>query len=152
VHHALAGHRGRKPLGERAISTVSDNRNYECWWQIGSKRYPQDPLRTTHEYYRSLLLCLGLSYDREEPLDLTQQEYLSNRHIGGICTERALGLGFTGINTKQSGDLLVCQLNRLNVPATYGVAGADTAVRMLHIVLCAELIIEIRATGVTLAD
>ena len=136
-----------------AVNAVSDQKNYECWWQIGSKRLPQESLRTTHEFYRSLLLCLGLSYDREEPLDLTMAEYLSNRHMGGINCERVLGVGFTGLNTRNSGDLLTCTLSKLNVPTRYGsVASPNGNVRMLHILLIAEAIIDVRMDGVTVAD
>jgi hypothetical protein len=86
-------------------------------------------------------------------LDLTLDEYISERHIGGVNCEKVLGVGFSGINTKASGDLLTCTLNKLDVPARYGTAAAPNGnVRMLHIVLVAEAIVTIQLSGTSVAD
>jgi feruloyl-CoA synthase len=60
----------------------------------------------------------------------------------------------TGLNTKASGDLLTVQFNGLRMSADWGgpAAAAQIIVRQLHIVLVAEMIIEIRQTGTTVLD
>jgi len=98
--------------------------------------------------------CAAPRLSDEEPLDVTWQEYTSDKHIGAIDCERALGVGFTGLNTKASGDLLTVQFNGLRMSADWGgPAVADhIIVRQLHIVLVAEMIIEIRQTGTTVLE
>ena len=144
------------PLRNQGIrtGTLTDRKSYECWWQIGPKRLPEQPLRYVNEYWAHLNKVFGLSWDREEPLDVTWQEYTSDKHIGAIDCERALGVGFTGLNTKASGDLLTVQFNGLRMSADWGgpAAANQIIVRQLHIVLVAEMIIEIRQTGTTVLE
>ena len=144
------------PLRNQGIrpGTMSDRINYECYWQIGPKRLPEHPMRYITEYWAHLNKVFGLSYDREEPLDVTWLEYCQDKHIGAIDCERALGVGYSGLNTKASGDLLVCNFNGLRMSSAWGgPAPADQIiVRQVHVVLVAEMIVEIRQTGTTVLD
>jgi hypothetical protein len=134
--------------------TMSDRINYECYWQIGPKRLPEHPMRYITEYWAHLNKVFGLSYDREEPLDVTWAEYVQDKHIGAIDCERALGVGYSGLNTKASGDLLVCNFNGLRMSSDWGgpPLAAQFLVRQAHVVLVAEMIVEIRQTGTTVLD
>jgi hypothetical protein len=72
------------------------------------------------------------------------------KFIGGMSCEKALGVAYTGMDTKISGDLLTLTMNDVKVPAGFGVGAAiSNPVSQLHVLLVAELIIEIRGGQVT---
>jgi len=133
------------------VNCFSDSLSFESWWQIGSKRLPDYPLRYAHEYAAHLLKCLSLTWDREEPADLGGlTEYYGrpeakSKFIAAISCEKALGVGFSGMDTKISGDLLTLSLSGIKGKAGYGLAAdVPDPVSQLHVVLIAELVIEIR--------
>ena len=65
--------------------------------------------------------------------------------------EKALGVAYTGINSR-SGDLLTLFLNKMNVPATPGVAAITNFCKQVHIELVMEAVITIRDNSVSVWD
>ena len=70
--------------------------------QIGSKLYPEYPIRSTSECFYSLRKALGIQANNLHSIDITGLEYRSNKFIVGIDTEKLLGLSFTGMNTRNN--------------------------------------------------
>ncbi|MFM7985032.1 MAG: hypothetical protein ACKPKO_37505, partial [Candidatus Fonsibacter sp.] len=78
---------------------------FEFHMQIGSKLYPEYPIRSHAEAYYQLRKTLGLHYAPYHGTDITGWSYRGSKFIIGIDTEKVLDAGFTGLNTR-SGDLL----------------------------------------------
>lgn len=138
-------------LMRRRDGALSDKVNYETRWALGPKLLPDHPLRWHHEYYGHLLKTIGLMWDKEEPIDIPLNRYLDDMHIGAIDCERALGVSWSGLNSR-SGDLLTVQYTNLFTPAALGGARIDDPVPQLHVTLITEAVVEIRDTSVTLLD
>ena len=102
-----------------------------------------------------LLKCLSLTWDREEQADIGGlTEYYGrpgkrSKFIGGISCEKALGVAWTGMDTKVSGDLLTLSMNGLKVEEGFQQEAVTDPMAQLHVLLVAELIIEIRGGMVT---
>ena len=73
-------------------------------------------------------------------LDIDGNDYRNNKFIVGIDCEKILGLSFTGTNTKNS--LMTVRMKTL---------AANQADRF-HILLTAEMVLEIGDSGITTYD
>ena len=117
--------------------------------QIGSKLYPEYPIRSHAEAYYQLKKCLGVQASALHNFDINGCEYRDNKFIVGFDCEKVLEAGWTGLNTR-AGDLLVLKLKYLR-----GLTQAQIAERgaqRMHIVLHSDQILEIRDTGCTVFD
>ena len=108
--------------------------------QIGGTVIPQYPIRSHAECYYSLRKALGLASNNYVSLDIDGNEYRNNKFIVGIDCEKILGLSFTGTNTKNS--LMTVRMKTLD---------ANKADRF-HILLTAEMVLEIGDSGITTYD
>jgi hypothetical protein len=109
--------------------------------QIGSKLFPEYPIKTHAEAFYSLRKALGIQANNLHSIDIDGNEYRNNKFIVGIDTEKLLGLSFTGMNTRNN--LMTVHLKTLD--------GANKADRM-HIILLAEQILELGDTGSMVYD
>ena len=109
--------------------------------QIGSKLFPEYPIKTHCECFYSLRKALGVQANNLHNVDISGIEYRNNKFIVGIDTEKLLGLSFTGMNTK----------NNLMTVLLKTQEGDYKADRM-HIVLLAEQILELGDTGCMVYD
>ena len=111
--------------------------------QIGSKLFPEYPIRSHAEAYYQLRKTLG-KHDQHNSFDITQHEYRCRKFIMGIDMEKVLEAGYTGINTR-AGDLMNIRFDhKSTVSATYATS--------MHIVLTSDQILEIRDSGVQVFD
>ena len=117
---------------------------FELTVQIGSKIYPDYPIRSHAEAYYQLRKTLGVQSSKVHSFDIKPQEYHDNRLIMAIDTEKSLGASFTGINTR-SGDLMTCKFK-------YKTATDARKADRIHIVLHTDNIMKINATGVEIYD
>jgi hypothetical protein len=80
----------------------------EIQWQlqIGSKNFPEMPVRSLAETFYQLKKALGIHGSAFHSLSITPDQYRTDHFIIGIDTEKILEAGFTGLNTR-SGDLMV---------------------------------------------
>ena len=111
--------------------------------QIGSKLFPEYPIRSHAEAYYQLRKTLG-KHDQHNSFDITQHEYRCRKFIMGIDMEKVLEAGYTGINTR-AGDLM-------NVRFDHASAAQATWATQMHIVLTSDQILEIRDSGVQVFD
>ena len=70
--------------------------------QIGSKLFPEYPIKSHCEAFYSLRKALGVQANNLHSIDIDGNEYRNNKFIVGIDTEKLLGLSFTGMNTRNN--------------------------------------------------
>lgn len=118
---------------------------FEFQVQIGSKLFPEYPIRSHAEAYYQLRKTLGVQSSKVHSFDISPQEYRDNRLILGIDTEKALGASLTGLNTR-AGDLMTIRMKYdSGLPNTLY---ADN----IHIVLHTDNMLKIGMTGVSVFD
>ena len=111
--------------------------------QIGSKLFPEYPIRSHQEAYYQLRKALG-RHDQHNSFNITQHEYKSRKMTLGIDMEKVLEAGYTGINTR-AGDLMNIRFDhKSNAPSTWA--------KSMHIVLTSDQILEVRDSGVQVFD
>ena len=111
--------------------------------QIGSKLFPEYPIRSHQEAYYQLRKALG-RHDQHNSFNITQHEYKSRKFILGIDMEKVLEAGYIGINTR-AGDLMNIRFDhKSNAPSTWA--------KSMHIVLTSDQILEVRDSGVQVFD
>jgi hypothetical protein len=109
--------------------------------QIGSKLFPEYPIKTHAEAFYSLRKALGIQANNLHSIDVEGSEYRNNKFIVGIDTEKLLGLSFTGMNTRNS--LMTVHLKTQDT---------DYKADRMHIILLAEQILELGDTGSMVYD
>jgi hypothetical protein len=119
----------------------SDDEIQHLQLMIGSKLYPEYPIRSHAECFYNLRKSLGIQASNLHSIDIRGNEYRNNKFIVGFDTEKMLGLAFTGINTKNS--LMSIRLKT---------KGGDNQATRMHIVLVAQQVIEIGDSGITVFD
>jgi len=117
----------------------------ELEWQvqIGSKLFPEYPVKCTAETASQLRKCMGIHTSTFHSFSITPQQFVNLHSILGIDTEKVLEAGFSGLNTR-AGDLLTI---KLKCP---GVTG--DLCNTLNVTLHSDQILEIRDTGVAVFD
>ena len=111
--------------------------------QIGSKLFPEYPIRSHAEAYYQLRKTLG-KHDQHNSFNITQHEYRCRKMILGIDMEKVLEAGYTGINTR-SGDLMSIRFDHASS------LDAEWATQM-HVILTSDQILEVRDSGVQVFD
>ena len=111
--------------------------------QIGSKLFPEYPIRSHAEAYYQLRKTLG-KHDQHNSFDITQHEYRCRKMILGIDMEKVLEAGYTGLNTR-AGDLMNIRFDHASS------VDARWATQM-HIILTSDQILEVRDSGVQVFD
>ena len=127
------------------------NGEFEYQLQIGSKLFPEYPVRSHNEAYYQLKKSLGVQASALHNFDISALEFRDNNFILATDTEKVLDAGFTGINTR-AGDLMSMNL-KFNSPGTLSAGG--TYIRLadrIHIVLHSDQILEIRDSGCQVFD
>jgi hypothetical protein len=71
-----------------------------CYVQIGSKLFPEYPIRSHSEAFYQLTKCLGIQASDIHNLDINASQYHSHKFIMGIDLEKVLEARGTGFNTK----------------------------------------------------
>jgi hypothetical protein len=128
--------------------TVNHNPDgeFEFQLQIGSKLFPEYPIRSHNEAYYQLKKTLGVQASAVHNFDITPVEYRDNKFILGTDCEKVLDAGFTGLNTR-AGDLM-------SVKFKYAARGSGDSrlADRIHIVLHSDQILEIRDSGCQVFD
>ena len=126
------------------VYTHNSDGEFEFQLQIGSKLFPEYPIRSHNEAYYQLKKCLGVQASSVHNFDITGTQYRDNKFVLGTDCEKVLDAGFTGLNTR-AGDLMSVSLKYNN----------NTASRLadrIHIVLHSDQILEIRDSGCQVFD
>jgi hypothetical protein len=127
--------------GETPYLTHNGEKFSHFQLQIGSKLFPEYPIKTHCEAFYSLRKALGIQANNLHSIDIDGNEYRNNKFIVGIDTEKLLGLSFTGMNTRNN-------LMTVHLKTGTGVNKADR----MHIILLAEQIVELGDTGCMVYD
>jgi hypothetical protein len=142
------------------ITKTGSGQEFEFQLQIGSKLFPEYPIRSHQEAYYQLKKTLGVQASSVHNFDINAAQYRDHRFILGTDCEKVLDAGFTGINTR-AGDLMTVKLkyNSRGLPAIAGRPDAFNAwiptcrlADRMHIVLHSDQILEIRSSGCQVFD
>jgi hypothetical protein len=123
-------------------ATYDPTKEMEFQIQIGSKLFPEYPVKSLAEAYYQLRKTLGIASSSWHSISITEPNYRNFRFIVGIDTEKVLAAGFTGLNSK-AGDLMTLKFKALSG----GTVPTDLPTSM-YIHLHADCILNIRDTGV----
>ena len=135
------------PMSSASASGTYDmGKEVELHVQIGSKLYPEYPIRSASESFSQLRKTMGIHQSPFHSLDVTGLQYRSHKFIASIDTEKVLEAGFTGLNTR-AGDLLTIKVKALD-PAGMGATVPTKFFTVLH----SDNILEIKESGVTVFD
>ena len=115
--------------------------------QIGSKLFPEYPIRSHNEAFYQLAKCLGVQSSAVHNFDITAREYRSAKFILGTDCEKVLDAGFTGLNTR-AGDLMTVKFDLYRAGGSIDARKPDR----IHIVLHSDQILEIRDSGCQVYD
>jgi hypothetical protein len=111
--------------------------------QVGSKLFPEYPMRSLQECFYQLRKCMGVESSNFHSLDITPMEYKTHKFVAAFDTEKALGSSFTGLNLK-SGSLLTLKMKS-------GAAAAqmpDTVYITLHM----DCIMNVKDSGIEIFE
>ena len=126
--------------------TYNEAQEMEVQVQIGSKLFPEYPIRSVSEAFSQLRKCMGIHQSPFHSLDITGAQYRDYKHIIAIDTEKVLEASFTGLNTR-AGELLTVKVKPIDS------AGMDTTnPTKFYTTLMTDNIMEIRDTGITIFD
>ena len=73
---------------------------FEISLQIGSKRFPEYPLRSQAETFAALKKCLGIQQSSLHSVNIDPYDYRTHKFIVGIDTEKVLNASFSGENVR----------------------------------------------------
>jgi len=127
-----------------SVTDYDSDKELEIQVQVGSKLFPEYPIRSLSESFYQLVKCLGLSSLRD--VSLTNDSYRTHNFILGLDTEKVLQAGFTGLNTK-AGDLLSVKVKNDSRNAV-----ESSFPTKMHVVLNADQVLEVRDGGCTVYD
>ena len=106
--------------GRRSEHAAYDvTKELEVQIQIGSKLYPEYPVRSLSEQFAQLRKCMGVHASTIYSFAILPRMYRSMHFIIGFDAEKVLEAGYTGLNTK-NGDLMLIRVKALdggNMPA-----------------------------------
>jgi hypothetical protein len=131
------------PIAHDPIHRSAAN-DVEFQLQIGSKLYPEYPIRSQEEAFYQTMKTMGLSSTSWHAVDINVEEWSSCKFLYGIDTEKVTEVGFTGLNTK-AGDLILIKLKQAGVPTANLCTG-------MYVLLHADQILNIRDTGCEVFD
>jgi len=133
---------GQDPFG----FTYNSNKELEFQVQIGSKQFPEYPIKSAAEAFAQLRKTMGILNSTAYSFDISGQQYLTLHHILAIDAEKTLQAGYTGLDMKR-GQLMTIKMK--------SAAGGNTAAQMpdnIHIVLHSDQILDIGFTGTQVQD
>ncbi|MFM7989840.1 MAG: hypothetical protein ACKPKO_62050, partial [Candidatus Fonsibacter sp.] len=103
---------------------------FEFHMQIGSKLYPEYPIRSHAEAFYQLKKTLGFQASTYNASNITGSHYRESKIVIGIDTEKVLEAGFTGLNTR-AGDLLTVKF-KYNRPWNGGNVNDSRVADLMH--------------------
>ena len=117
--------------------------------QIGSKQFPEYPIKSLAETFCQLRKTMGILGSNVGNIDIMGQQYNKLHHIIALDTEKTLQAGYTGLDMKRG------QLMTVKIKATDTSNDGLSADRMpdnIHIVLHSDQILDIGFTGTQVQD
>ena len=115
--------------------------------QIGSKQFPEYPIRSLAETFCQLRKTMGILGSNVGIIDIMGQQYNKLHHIIALDTEKTLQAGYTGLDMKR-GQLMTIKVKATNPTALDAARMPDN----IHIVLHSDQILDIGFTGTQVQD
>ena len=113
--------------------------------QLGSKLYPEYPMKSVAETFTQLRKSVGIASSPIHSLHFNAEKYRSVNFIAAVDFEKALQVSYTGTSTR-AGDLLVVKTKRANA------TDIANPPQKLFLTLHADVILQISASGVFIYD
>ncbi len=133
---------------ESTSGGYNSQKEIELHVQIGSKLFPEYPIRSASESFSQLRKTMGIHQSPFHSLDINGLQYRSYKFIASIDTEKVLEAGFTGLNTR-AGDLMTVKVKPIDSSSSG--MGSLQPVKFFT-VLHSDNIMEIRESGITVFD
>ena len=127
-----------------ADNQFNSNGEFEAQLQLGSKLYPEYPIRSHAEAFYQLRKTLGVQSSSLHNFDIDSHEYRTSKFIWATDMEKVLEASWTGANTR-AGDIL-------NVSFTHNDSNSANYATSMHIVLHSDQIVQISDSGCTVFD
>ena len=136
-------------MREQNITTLNHTAagEFEYQLQIGSKLFPEYPIRSHNEAFYQLCKTLGVQASALHNFDINAREYRYNKLILGTDCEKVLDAGFTGLNTR-AGDLMTVKFELNKASTSLDQRKPDR----IHIVLHSDQMLEIPDSGCQVYD
>jgi hypothetical protein len=119
----------------------------EFQMQIGSKLFPEYPIRSVSEAFSQLKKSVGILGSNFHSVSISPTQYRNDHFVIGIDTEKALGASYTGVNTR-AGDLLSVRVKAQDTAVLTAAKMPD----QMFIVLHSDCMLEISDSGVSVFD
>ena len=119
----------------------------EFQMQVGSKLFPEYPIRSISEAFSQLKKSVGILGSNFHSVSITPMQYRNDHFVIGIDTEKALGASYTGINTR-AGDLLSVRVKAQDKSVLTNLKMPD----QMFIVLHSDCMLEISDSGTAVFD
>lgn len=136
-------------MGTAPLSQMNSEMEFQM--QIGSKLFPEYPIRSLSESFYQLKKCLGIHSSAFHSIHLSKRRYQDIKYIIGIDTEKVLGSSFTGYNSC-SGDLMTINIKNAVRRDAAGGADANTVPTMFYAVLHYDAVLNIQDTTVQVLE
>ena len=131
------------PMGSAAYNQYKE---LEFQMQIGSKLFPEYPIRSLAEAFYQLRKSLGINSTNAQ-MNMVQRYYRDHKFVISLDTEKMTGASFTGYNTK-AGDLLTLKMKGAN--GSIALDATDT--HKLFYMLQYDAILQVNDTGVNVLE
>jgi hypothetical protein len=123
------------------------NKELQLQIQIGSKLYPEYPIRSLAEAYYQLRKTLGLHFGNDG-MAMQPRYYRKDTFVAAFDLERVLGASFTGTNT-MDGQMMTIRMQAAN---TSTIALPANTTCSLYYTLVYDGILNINLSGVTVME
>ena len=135
--------------GNAAGINLKYDKGYELEFQmqIGSKLFPEYPIRSLSEAFSQLKKSVGILGSNFHSVSISPTQYRNDHFVIGCDTEKATSVGWTGINTR-AGDLLSVRVKAMDK----AILTADLMPDQMFIVLHSDCMLEISDSGTAVFD
>ena len=127
-----------------ANNKYDNSKEFQAQLQLGSKLYPEYPIRSHAEAMHQLRKTLGAKSSNTHNFNIDSHEYRTSKFIWATDMEKVLEASFTGMNTR-AGDIL-------NISFDHNDGNFENYATSMHIVLQADNIMVIQDSGITIFD
>jgi hypothetical protein len=143
---------GQAPFSTQQGFVYQANTEPEIQLQIGSKLFPEIPIRSSSEAYYQLRKALGCEKPNSTySLNINEREYRSTKFIVGFDIQREHAAFASGMNTR-TGDLITIKVLNFKHTDNLGNAWNNTTSDFIHITLAYSGIMNITDAGVQVLD
>ena len=144
---------GRKPWNDfyspmhfstGTFPEYDENGEFEAQLQLGSKLYPEYPIRSHAEAYYNLRKSLGAQSSNVHNFDISGHDYRDFKFVWGTEMEKVIDSFGSGMNTR-AGDILNVRFDHRDTnPANYATS--------MHIILVSDVVMDITDSGIAVWD